>query len=83
MLGVALGTSLAPEGTLSLNVKIWLADDSVSNARNKSDVTSFNKRVALSVLLAIDFFLCRIFQLNLNETNHRLFYGYYTDENDT
>ncbi len=51
-LGVALGTLLVPEGGLSLNIKIWLADDSVSNARNKSDVTSFNKRLALSVVLA-------------------------------
>ncbi len=57
MLGVALGKSLAPEGGLSLNVKIWLADNSVTNARNKSDVTSFNKRVALSVVLALDYFM--------------------------
>ncbi len=57
MLGVTLGTSLDPEGGLSLNIKIWLADDSVTNARDKSDVTSFNKRVALSVVLAPGIFM--------------------------
>ncbi len=33
----------------------WIRD-TVTNARNKSDVTSFNKRVVLSVVLASDFF---------------------------
>ncbi len=45
-----------PRGRAVIDVKIWLADDSVSNARNKSDVTSFNKRVELSAVLAADFF---------------------------
>ncbi len=56
MPGVALSTSLAPEGGLSLNINIWLDDDSVSNAHNKSDM-SFNNRVALSVVLVSDFFM--------------------------
>ncbi len=38
-------------------IKIELADDSVTNVHNKSDVTSFNKRVALSVVLVLDFFM--------------------------
>ncbi len=54
--GVALGTLLVTEGVLLLNIKIEMADDSVINTYYKSD-QSFNKGVALSVVLATDFLM--------------------------
>ncbi len=47
----------------------------VSNARNKSDVMSFNKRVTLSVVLASDF----LYVGYSSSTSMKLTIGYFMD----